>query len=63
MNREQKLRQFQLDLDACCGTSPKPPRRLTGIEKAAINVDPMDLIDEEYKDVFSRKGELEEGLK
>ena len=48
----QKLRQFQLDLDAVCGAAPKQPRRLTGIEKAALSVDPLDLIDEEYKDVF-----------
>lgn len=46
-----RLAQFRLDLDSCCGKQPKGKRWLTGIEK---HVDePVDLIEDEYKREFS----------
>lgn len=56
MANEVRLRQFQLDLDSCCGLAVKVSRRLTGLEKRELaGVDPIDAIDEEYGEVFGGK--------
>lgn len=51
----EKLAQWRLDLDALCGPVAKPSRRLSGIEKESLApVDPLELIQSEYRDVFER---------
>jgi hypothetical protein len=53
VNRDQRLAQWNLQLDAICGPAVKKARRLTGVEKAALEVEP---IEEEYERWFG-KGE------
>lgn len=53
MNKSQiTFHQFQLDLDQCCGPYLKPKKYLMGIECHNLVADPLELIADEYKDVF-----------
>lgn len=54
VNPEQKLAQWRLDLDAICGPVVKQARRLTGLEKAGLERDPLEDIQNEYDSVFGR---------
>lgn len=52
MNSTQKLAQWNLDLQQCCGTVCKPKKYLTGLAKEALEPEP---IEEEYKRWFESK--------
>jgi hypothetical protein len=56
MNRAQRLAQWVLDLAALHGAQPKEPRRLTGLEKMALEEPCLeDQIQAEYDKVFGDK--------
>jgi hypothetical protein len=54
MTDQIKLAQYRLILDSCCGKVPKPPRRLTGIEKAMLA--PQTAVDTQDDDFYREMG-------
>jgi hypothetical protein len=55
VNSDQRLAQWNLQLDAICGKVVKQPKRLTGVEKEALEVEPIEPIEEEYQRVFGQR--------
>jgi hypothetical protein len=54
MAQSVKLAQWRLDLDAICGPVARQPRKLTGIERQALEIDPLEAIADEYHKEFGR---------